>query len=138
MSDRRLEELLPPDVKPTDTLYIVDQELNLVYSNEEWSRFAAENKGEKLLGRDWNPNVLENMSGKARERWSHIYRLLLDGRMPHHQEEMICSSPSERRLYQMRITPRKDAGGDVSWLVHHTVLVGDERDAVDRIRGRLD
>jgi len=137
MPDVKPEALLPPDVKPAGLLYIVDSGLNLVYSNDEWMKFAAENKGEKLLAQDWNPNVLENMSGKARERWKHIYRLLLDGRMPHHQEEMICSSPSERRIYQMRITPKKDDAGNV-WLVHHTVRIDEDQDVVERVRDRLD
>jgi hypothetical protein len=132
-----IKTLLPPDVSATDTLYVVDRKLNLVYSNDEWSRFAADNKGDKLLNDDCNPNVLENMSGKARERWKHIYHLLLDGRMPHHQEELICSSPSERRVYRLRVTPKKDDAGDVAWLVHHAVRVDEGRDVLDRVRGRL-
>jgi hypothetical protein len=107
MPDKKLERLLPSDVAADDTLYVVDRELKLVYANEAWMRFATGNKGERLLAKDWNPNVLDNMSGKSKERWTHIYRLLLESRLPHHQEELICSSPSERRLYRLRITPKR-------------------------------
>ena len=138
MPDERLERLLPSDVAADDTLYVVDRELRLVYANDEWMRFATDNKGEGLLAKDWNPNVLDNMSGKAKERWTHIYRLLLEGRLPHHQEELICSSPSERRLYRLRVTPKSDDAGDVAWLVHHMFRVDEEQDVVHRVSERLE
>ena len=137
MPDKKLEQLLPSDVAADDTLYVVDRELKLVYANEEWMRFATGNKGERLLAKDWNPNVLDNMSGQSKERWTHIYRMLLEGRLPHHQEELICSSPSERRLYRLRITPKRDDAGDVAWLVHHTVRVDKGKDVVHRVSERL-
>jgi hypothetical protein len=130
-------DMLPLDVDPDDTLYVADRDLNVVHFNQEWSRFAAENKGRKLLQADWNTNLLANLSGKERERWSHIYRLLLEGRLPHHQEQMICSSPSERRIYQLRITPKKNEQGDVAWLVHHNVRIDDRPDAVERVGRQL-
>jgi len=132
-----ITDMLPPDVEPGDALYIVDKDLNLVYTNEDWRRFALENKGRKILGEGWNPNVLDNMSGKQRQRWSHIYRLLLAGRLPHHQESFNCSSPVERRIYRLRITPKEDASGKVAWLVHHTLTVDERRDAVARVGKRL-
>lgn len=133
----KIADLLPPDVDPGDALYIVDKDLNLVYANEEWTRFASDNKGEKLLGELRNPNVLENMSGKEKQRWGHIYRLLLQGRLPHHQESFNCSSPVERRIQQLRITPKEDASGEIAWLVHHTRPVDEQRDALARVGERL-
>jgi hypothetical protein len=137
MPDSKLEQLLPSDVAADDILYVVDHELRLVYSGGEWNRFATENKGERLLDKNWNPSVLDNMSGKSKTRWAHIYRMLLEGRLPHHQEEMICSSPTEKRMYRLRITPKRDDAGDVAWLVHHTVRVDEGRDVVHRVRERL-
>jgi serine phosphatase RsbU (regulator of sigma subunit) len=137
MTQRFSETTLPRDVAPEDTLYVADRELNVVYSNDEWNKFAADNKGRKLLRQDWDRNLLANFSGKERERWKHIYRLLLDGRIPHHQEQMNCSSPQERRIYQLRITPKKNELGEVAWLVHHNVRVDDKPDAVERIRSQL-
>jgi sigma-B regulation protein RsbU (phosphoserine phosphatase) len=131
-------DLLPLDVEPADTLYVIDRELNVVYSNEEWARFAADNNGLPLLRKGWNKNVLANMSGKEKERWKHIYRLLLDGRLPHHQEPMNCASPVKRRSYQLRITPEKDEMGEVAWLVHHNVRLDTRPDAMDRVSRQLE
>jgi sigma-B regulation protein RsbU (phosphoserine phosphatase) len=136
--DKKLEEILPSGVSGDDILYVVDRRLNIVYSNEGWVQFATGNKGERLLSADWNSNVLDNMSGKAKERWTQIYGLLLEGRLPHHQEELICSSPTERRMYRLRITPKRDDAGDVAWLLHHTVRVDEAGDVVGRLSERLD
>ena len=131
-------DLLPHDVDPSDTLYVTDRDLNVVYTNDEWVTFANENNGRDLLDADWNTNLLDNLSGRQRERWEHIYRLLREGRLPHHQEKMNCSSPSERRIYQLRITPQNDRHGDVAWFVHHNVRVDNKPDAVDRVSRQLD
>lgn len=138
MSHLFSEEMLPHEVDPADTLYVADRNLDIVYSNAEWSRFATDNKGRKLLDDDWNQNVLANLKGKERDRWRHIYRLLLEGRLPHHQETMNCSSPEERRIYQLRVTPERDEAGDVAWLIHHNVRIDGKQDAVDRIGHRLE
>ena len=94
----KITDMLPPDVESNDTLYIVDRELKVVYTNEEWARFASENKGGRILGKDWNSNLLENMSGREKERWKHIYRLLLEGRVPHHKENFILMADLPRAL----------------------------------------
>jgi hypothetical protein len=123
----KIDDLLPPDVDPGDTLYVVDQDLNVAFTNEEWANFAVRNKGRRVLQLGRSRNLLENMSGKEKERWSHIYRLLLEGRIPHHEEDFICSSPVERRIFRLRITPKKDERGEVAHLVHHTRRIDDER-----------
>jgi serine phosphatase RsbU (regulator of sigma subunit) len=134
---KKITDMLPPDVEPSETLYIADRGLNVVFTNDQWARFAAENKGGRILGKGWNSNLLENMSGKEKQRWKHIYRLLLEGRVPHHQERFICSSPVEKRIYQLRITPKKDDAGKVAWLVHHTLQIDEERDVAARLDKRL-
>jgi serine phosphatase RsbU (regulator of sigma subunit) len=132
-----LADLLPPDVQPRDTLYVADKDLNVIFTNEEWTGFAARNKGRRVLQVGRNLNLLENMSGREKERWRHIYRLLLEGRIPHHEENFICSSPVERRIYRLRITPKKDQNGQVSHLVHHTRSIDDERSVLDRLGQQL-
>jgi hypothetical protein len=114
---------LPSEISPEDTLYIADRDLKIVYTNDGWQQFAQENRGERLLGEGWKPGVLDNMSGNEKVRWGSIYKMLLDGRLPYHEEDFICPSPVERRLYKMRITPEKDEKGEIAWLVHHTVRV---------------
>jgi hypothetical protein len=131
-------EMLPRDVTAADTLYVTDRDLGIVYSNEEWTRFAIENKGEKLLEEGWNENVLVNVGGKQRDHWRYVYRLLLEGRLPHHQEVFDCSSPDERRVYQLRVTPARDQTGAIAWLIHHNVRIDDDSDPLDRVTHVLD
>ena len=35
---KKITDILPHDVEPSDTLYIVDKELKVVYSNDQWAR----------------------------------------------------------------------------------------------------
>lgn len=137
MPKRFSPDMLPHDVDADDTLYVVDRELHVVYANVGWDRFAAENRGEMLLDPGWHEDLLGSFSGAQRARWANIYELLLDGRLPYHQEQMNCSSPAERRIYQLRITPKQDETGDVAWLVHHNVRIDDKSEASDRVRRQL-
>ena len=130
--------LLPTDVDESDTLYVTDRDLNVVYSNAEWAKFANRNAGAALLGDGAPVNLLDNFVGRQCDHWQHIYRLLREGRLPHHQERMDCSSPNERRIYQLRVTPRRDESGDVAWFIHHNVRVDGKLEVVDRVAGQLD
>ena len=132
-----LEQLLPPDIDPDDLLYIADRQLRVVYRNDAWQQFAADNKGGQLLGENWNTQLLDNMSGKEQARWAGIYRLLLEGRLPSHEERFICSSPQQRRIYRMRITPRLDEAGQVAWLIHHTTPIDEHADPETHLRDKL-
>ena len=76
--DTEIERLVP-EVEPDSTLYVADENLRVVYTNEQWHQFARDNRGLELLGPAWNTHLLENMSGTERERWASIYGLLLDG-----------------------------------------------------------
>jgi serine phosphatase RsbU (regulator of sigma subunit) len=132
-----ITDILPSDVNAADVVYIVDRQLNVIYTNDRWKRFALNNNGGKILNKGWNANILVNMSGKEKERWKHIYRLLLEDRVPHHKENFICSSPVEKRIFQLRITPRKDNDGNVAWLVHHTFWIDERQDSIALLGKRL-
>jgi sigma-B regulation protein RsbU (phosphoserine phosphatase) len=138
MPQRFSPTMLPRDVDDTDTLYVADAPLDIIYSNEEWARFATDNRGEQLLEPSWKGNLLRSLSGKQRDRWRRIYQMLFDGRLPYHQEQLNCSSPAERRTYQLRITPARDDQGDVAWLIHHNVRIDNDSDTVDRVGAQLE
>ena len=138
MSAEFFPHMLTQEIEHTDTLYVANRDLDIVYVNDGWANFASENKGHELLEKGWNENLLANLSGKQRDRWRHIYRLLLAGRLPHHQEQMNCSSPTERRIYELRITPQHDEQGEVAWLIHHNVRIDNMPDAVDRVSRQLE
>ncbi len=129
-------ERLAPGVTADSTLYVADENLRVVYTNDEWRRFAQVNRGAELAGPAWNMHLLENMSGRERERWASIYELLLSGKLSHYEEDFICSSPDERRIYRMRSTPvARDDGSTL--LVHHTVRIDDKAEEREGMRSRL-
>jgi len=132
----QIDELLP-DVALDDTLYVTDEKLRVVYTNEEWRRFAEANEGVELAGPVQKSSVLESMGPKAREKWSAIYDLLLDGRLPHYEEDFICSSPTERRVYRIRITPARGEGRHDPWLIHHTIPLDEKAEEREAMRRRL-
>lgn len=129
-------ENLLGELDPESTVYVADGSLRVVYTNEKWRRFAEDNKGANLVSASWNTHLLDNMSGKDRERWASIYELLLGGRLSHYEEDYICSSPRERRIFRLRSTPVKTEDGG-TWLVHHTVRIDDSAEERDRTRQRL-
>lgn len=130
-----IEQFLP-EMTPGTALYVANQDLRVVYANDEWRRFALGNEGMELAGPAWDTNLLDSMSGKERERWSAIYGLLLDGQLSHYEEDFICSSPDERRIYRLRSTPVKKEDGS-TLLVHHTVRVDDKAEEREDMRRRM-
>lgn len=116
------EELVPASARPGDLLYGLDSKLRLLGANETWRAFARENGGEALLDAAWDGDALAGFSGSEKLRWQAIYAALLAGHLDSHEEQLMCPSPTERRGYQLRITARRDAGGQLTCLVHHMVL----------------
>lgn len=127
------EALAPAGAGNIVTLYVADKDLNLVYWNENWESFARNNKGEGLLRQGVSTNLLNSMSGPQVEKWRQIYRLLLDGRLPSHEEELVCPSPVERRNFRLRITPLEDKAGRIAFLLHRLVRTDAGLLAADRV-----
>ncbi|MFT7680238.1 MAG: hypothetical protein ACI8QC_004244 [Planctomycetota bacterium] len=123
-------------LEPDSTVYVADENLRVVHTNDHWQRFAHDNKGAELAGPEWNTHLLDNMSGKERERWASIYSLLLSGELSHYEEDFICSSPEEHRIYRLRSTPVKGEDG-ATLLIHHTVRIDDKAGEREAMRVRL-
>jgi serine phosphatase RsbU (regulator of sigma subunit) len=128
---------LLPDVEPDSTLYVADEKLRVVYTNDEWRRFAERNEGVDLVGPEKHASLIDNLSGAVQERWAAIYELLLDGSLSHYEEDFICSSPEERRIYRLRVTPTAKDEGEGTWLVHHAVRIDDKAEEREELRRRL-
>ena len=54
-------ERLVPKMAPGAALYVADEDLRVIYANDEWRRFALGNEGMELAGPAWNTNLLDNM-----------------------------------------------------------------------------
>jgi hypothetical protein len=122
-------------VPPGSTVYVADEDLRVVHTNEEWSQFATDNNGAAVLGPGHDDHLLTNMSGATKARWAAVYKLLLERRLPHYEEDYICSSPRERRIYRLRITPTESDGA--TFLVHHTIRIDDDPDERLDMRRRV-
>ena len=132
------DAMLPPGVKPDDTLYVADRSLNVVHSNAGWDGFASANKGAELLTEGWNSNLLDNMGPQQELRWRKIYEQLFSGQLQSHRERMSCSSPSEARVFELCITPSRDDTGEVAWLIHHAVRINTDGELDSDLDSDLD
>lgn len=121
------DRILAECTEPNSTVYVADRNLNLVFTNLSWQQFACQNRGQKLLDQQSRPNLLESMTTEQAGRWQVIYQLLLNGRLPSHREQYLCSSPMEKRVFELLITPHHNNSGEVGWLVHQTIRVDKDR-----------
>ncbi len=87
--------------------YYVNAADEIVFVNEEWSKFAAENdapelaQGEKVL----RTNLWSVMTDISIE---HLYRQILERVRAGHEIEvqLRCDGPDTRRMMEMKVTPR--------------------------------
>ena len=64
--------VVPVGATGEDVLYVADAQLNIVFVNDAWRRFADSNNGKPILGEGWNTNLLANFSGRDLLRWQAI------------------------------------------------------------------
>jgi hypothetical protein len=87
------------------TVYAVNAQLDLVYFNSAWARFASANGGEAIAGR-WGlgSNVLEACGAPLRPFYEQLFGEALQRGLPlEHTYE--CSSPEQYRKMHMRVLP---------------------------------
>lgn len=127
-----------PHVREDETLYITDRNLKIVYVNEQWQRFAAGNNGQHVIQPDSSRPVHEQFTGSQKQKWAHIYRLLLNGRLPHYAEHFNASGPQDRRVFELRVTPQRNEQEQIFWLVHHILPVEAGHARHQRLSRQLD
>jgi sigma-B regulation protein RsbU (phosphoserine phosphatase) len=106
-----------------ELVYVLDRSLRFVGSGDGWERFARANGGARLLDDSWHGEALASFSGGERRRWRGIYAALLAGQLETHEEDYLCPSPTERRVYHLRVLPQRDDAGAIAYLVHRSVRV---------------
>ena len=57
---KEVEELLP-ELVPESAVYVADEDLRVVYTNDEWSRIAGANEGMALVGPALDTNLLDEI-----------------------------------------------------------------------------
>ncbi len=127
-------DLIPASATDDDLVWILDDQLKLVWANAAWQDFARANRGEDIAHpENQKLNLLDHLSGSQRERWKSISTMLLDGRLKRHEEEFICPAPAQRRQYHLSVYPIPNASGRSTWLVHHSRLLPDNRTPPGRL-----
>jgi hypothetical protein len=101
-------------------IYVLDENLRIVYCNEAWDRFAAENGGRDLLRpRPLGVSVIEVIPPPLKRFFENGYRQALStGQMWQHSYE--CSSPTVYRKFQMQVHPEREAR---QLVVVHSLMV---------------
>ena len=88
-----------------DVIYFVDHNLYLMGYNEAWKKFALENNGEDILERfSINCNIIDAISGDAKEFYLKKYQQAHDAKEPY-THEYECSSDAIYRKFQQTAYP---------------------------------
>ncbi len=103
-------------------LAVLDQDGNIILVNDAWSRFSQLNGGASLARTGVGVNYLdvcESVAGEGRVDASRALegiRSVLQGRRPSFTMDYACDSPTERRWFQMSVTPlsTRDHGAVIS------------------------
>lgn len=98
--------------KDPAVIYALDRDLRIVYCNEAWDRFAADNGGrglerERQLGR----SVMDAIPAPLKQFFEQGYQQPLSGRAWEHCFE--CSSPAVYRSFRMVAYPEPEGAGIV-------------------------
>jgi hypothetical protein len=121
----------------TAIIYVLDADLRIVYCNEAWDRFAAENGGRSLLRpRPLGACVIDVNPPPLKRFFETAYREALStGRVWQHCYD--CSSPAVYRKYQMTVHPEREAGNlvVVNSLVVESPPSGTERETCEPDEG---
>lgn len=107
----------------SDLVYVLDEQLRLIWHNDEWQTFAAANGGASYLQRKQLRPVVEQFVGPSRAAWEVIYRMLLDGAIERMVELFACPSPKVYRRYQLWVHVVTDDAGRPVRLIHRTKLL---------------
>jgi hypothetical protein len=104
----RLETLHGSD----DTIYVLRPDLTLVYVNDGWTKFAAENGGEPMISERWPIGcaIAESIPDVLRPFYTDHFSKCLESRSPW-QHRYECSSPDVYREFLMTTYPLGDRQG---------------------------
>jgi hypothetical protein len=88
--------------------YYINSKDEIIFVNDEWSRFAIENGAPELAGESvLGTSIWQHIHDTGVE---HLYRQILN-RVRAGLEVLIelrCDSPHERRLLEMKVSPREN------------------------------
>jgi hypothetical protein len=98
--------MIPEDLRNiTNTIYIIDQNYNIVDYNNGYKRFAIENEGSDILIK-WpiGSNILSSIPDIIRNDIKNMYDdVILNNKIIEHEYD--CHSPTAFRRFKMRILP---------------------------------
>ncbi|MDQ5851871.1 MAG: PAS domain-containing protein, partial [Chloroflexota bacterium] len=95
-------------------IYTIDRSFRIMHVNAAWDEFALANNAAHLqtpavIG----TNLLDWLHGEAREQTRRICEEIFRGERRRHETDFDCSSPTERRVFTMVISPLRDAAGAI-------------------------
>jgi len=110
-------------------IYVLDQDLRIIYCNQAWDRFAAENGGGDLSRqRALGLSVIDITPPPLKEFFEKAYRNALStGQIWQHCYD--CSSPALFRKYKMHVYPNRES---LQLAVVHSLIVETPHSAAER------
>lgn len=103
-----------------EVLYVLDQELRVVYCNRAWDEFARANADAHLTRSAMiGQPIIATIAPALQPFYERVYRRVLQQQTPF-EVEYECSSPRQYRVFQMRVLPLADRR---HLLVVHSLMV---------------
>lgn len=95
-------------------IYTIDRSYRITMVNAAWNSFATSNGGETLIGPQIiGTNLLDGMRGQPREETQRTCEAIFRGELERYERDYDCSSPTERRIYTLVISPLRNDNGDI-------------------------
>lgn len=88
-----------------DVLYVLDRDLRILYCNQAWDDFAAQNEGQKLIRTSiLGQSILQAIAAPLQEFYATVFQYVRENGQPF-ELEYECSSPELFRVFHMRVLP---------------------------------
>jgi PAS domain S-box-containing protein len=96
------------------TIYTIDRSYRITMVNAGWHTFASANGAQALAGpQAIGMNLLDGMRGQPREETQRACEAIFRGELARYERDYDCSSPTERRIFTLVISPLRDDNGAI-------------------------
>ena len=95
-------------------IYTIDRSFRIMTVNASWDQFAMANEGAHLRASAVvGTNLLDWIRGPHREQTKQVCEAIFAGKLPRYESDFDCSSPQQRRICTLVVTPLRDPDGAI-------------------------
>jgi two-component system phosphate regulon sensor histidine kinase PhoR len=95
-------------------IYTIDRSFRIMTVNAAWDQFAIANEGAHLRGSAVvGTNLLDWIRGPHRDQTQQVCEAIFAGKLPRYESDFDCSSPQQRRICALVVTPLCNPDGAI-------------------------